>query len=497
MTVNDEEPRYQLVDSNGNKVGTVYVNASGELALQEGTNQNEGVLGSDGTWTVPAVNTDDAQFKNQPFRDVRDYGAVGDGATDDTTAIQSALDGGGIIHIPHSHEFRADGLQTVNEPVAIVGRGTLKRRDSDTATDYVLDVVGDESVVLGITIDGNRATTANTGRNEGLRTSGQTTVQYVTSKNIGGTTNNLEIAFQNEAAGTVYVGCRTENVRYAGFRSDETVTWVGCHAEGDYRGFQTNLQTADSEAVAIGGQAVATTNQGGSAPVTFETGGVTGKTGKLLGVHLSGSPDAVGAKMVEFEQQILDGVTMDFDTSPVYGYYVTDESNGTEMDVRISDSVLDGQLRVLPNGSVDLSNVFIDGRGHVDAISTEGVVKGGTVSLLQDSANFGVYASGSDASVDLGPVHMETEGTNAGELYRLDTTNLSPGDVQFGRVRTTNTTIIRGNSDDYYVVVDGVGLNDGDPSAGNGTWGGNGYEGAEVIDEVNAASYTYRGGAWV
>lgn len=70
MTVNDQEPRYQLVDSAGNKVGSIYINASGELALQEGTNQNELVLQSDGTAVISAidaesVNADDVDVNNR------------------------------------------------------------------------------------------------------------------------------------------------------------------------------------------------------------------------------------------------------------------------------------------------------------------------------------------------------------------------------------------------------------------------------------------------
>lgn len=57
--VTDSEPRYRLVDGNGNPVGSVYAEPDGTLKLQEGSgSDNEAVLQPDGTLSVPAVNTE-------------------------------------------------------------------------------------------------------------------------------------------------------------------------------------------------------------------------------------------------------------------------------------------------------------------------------------------------------------------------------------------------------------------------------------------------------
>lgn len=57
----DTEPRYRLVDSNGNVVGSLYAQGDGTLAIQEGTSgsDNEITVKTDGTFNAPAVSTVD------------------------------------------------------------------------------------------------------------------------------------------------------------------------------------------------------------------------------------------------------------------------------------------------------------------------------------------------------------------------------------------------------------------------------------------------------
>jgi len=55
--VNDQEPRYRLVDADGNVVGSFFAESDGTLKLQEGTsgNDNELSLGTDGDVSVEKV----------------------------------------------------------------------------------------------------------------------------------------------------------------------------------------------------------------------------------------------------------------------------------------------------------------------------------------------------------------------------------------------------------------------------------------------------------
>lgn len=62
--VTDSEPRYRLVDANGNIVGTFYAESDGTLKLQEGTsgNDNEVSIQSDGTVDATAFSQKDTNM---------------------------------------------------------------------------------------------------------------------------------------------------------------------------------------------------------------------------------------------------------------------------------------------------------------------------------------------------------------------------------------------------------------------------------------------------
>ena len=55
----DQEPRYRLVDSDGNIVGSLYGKADGSVAIQETTSgsDREVALAPDGTFSAPSVKT--------------------------------------------------------------------------------------------------------------------------------------------------------------------------------------------------------------------------------------------------------------------------------------------------------------------------------------------------------------------------------------------------------------------------------------------------------
>jgi hypothetical protein len=90
----------------------------GEVLFVDGS----GNLGQDAGLTYdPVTNTlsaDNAQFKGRPWFDVRAYGATGDGTTDDTVAIQAALNAvsltpGGCVFFPAGTAYKITSTLTL------------------------------------------------------------------------------------------------------------------------------------------------------------------------------------------------------------------------------------------------------------------------------------------------------------------------------------------------------------------------------------------------
>jgi len=110
--VNDQEPRYRLVDADGNVVGSLFAESDGTLKLQEGTsgNDNELAFSTQGSLAVKQLAGD------------RYFTASFSGSDPDTrldNALSAAADGDTILL--EDATFNAD--RTVSKDTELVGSG--------------------------------------------------------------------------------------------------------------------------------------------------------------------------------------------------------------------------------------------------------------------------------------------------------------------------------------------------------------------------------------
>ncbi|HEC03672.1 MAG TPA: hypothetical protein ENI81_09070, partial [Phycisphaerales bacterium] len=114
---------------------------------------------------MPKITSDwrDVLRLSEPYYDVKAYGAVGDGVTDDATAIQAAIDaveaaGGGIVYFPQG-TYIIDAVLTIDsDNVTLRGVGNtaiLKCKDS-TSINLIL-INASNITVEKLAFDGNQS----------------------------------------------------------------------------------------------------------------------------------------------------------------------------------------------------------------------------------------------------------------------------------------------------------------------------------------------------
>ena len=98
----DQEPRYRLVDSNGNIVGSLYGKTDGSIAIQETDSgaDREVALAPDGTFSAPSVETESVSTDN--LNDTPATVTWGDLTETDIVFVQSLTD---AVQTVDSQEF--------------------------------------------------------------------------------------------------------------------------------------------------------------------------------------------------------------------------------------------------------------------------------------------------------------------------------------------------------------------------------------------------------
>ena len=129
---------------------------AGKLAVEgkqiaSGTATDGSLLVGDGT---------DWQVQSKRVFDVRDYGATGDGVTDDTTAIQSAINdvnavNGGTVYLPDGKVYGISATLTLGNNVRLTGGGELLLLSIPAGGAMVKAESKSNVVIEGITFNGS------------------------------------------------------------------------------------------------------------------------------------------------------------------------------------------------------------------------------------------------------------------------------------------------------------------------------------------------------
>ncbi|MBC8228335.1 hypothetical protein H8E77_02155 [bacterium] len=242
-----------------------------------------------------------------PWVDVRAFGAIGNGVTDDTSPIQDAIDTcptGGSVFFPVG-SYLVSSTITVDREVHLRGEGTIVVDDGSNL-DRVVDIQAsaDGTTLTGITIDQSKVTVS-MGEGSGIFISADyCSLENVTVVGQGDVFNEpFEACFDIYGAHCVLVGCVAREAAYAGFRcsGSKNTKIIGCKSlEWRYKGFVVNGSASNI----IIDSCIASTQNGASSAtngVLVSTGNHNLDTIILSNIIVDGDYTGTGMKITASE----------------------------------------------------------------------------------------------------------------------------------------------------------------------------------------------------
>lgn len=188
---------------------------------------------------------------------ILDYGAVGDGITDSTTAIQAAFNVGGTIYVPEgTYIHNTVTMSAANTSLVLDAKAILKLKDSATGSQIVISAA--DCSVEGGKLDGNRSNNTDrrcvnvTAAGHGARV-----------ENVYVTSSSGEGLYNTDADRVAFLNNRITDTRYsaiasaASARSFSDMRVIGNHidrtGENDTTGVLGGIQLYGSATYSIVG----------------------------------------------------------------------------------------------------------------------------------------------------------------------------------------------------------------------------------------------------
>jgi hypothetical protein len=134
--------------------------------------------------------------------DVKTYGAIGDGVTNDTAAIQAALAaipaGGGVLYFPAGQYLYAGATLTLDRQISVRGDGGCGAATEGTLSISTIDLNSSTGTLFTVTVDGCRFS------NIGLRNTSVTTPSAGAGILVSAGGNRIR--YENIAIDAFYIG---------------------------------------------------------------------------------------------------------------------------------------------------------------------------------------------------------------------------------------------------------------------------------------------------
>lgn len=166
------------------------------------------------------------QSKEQDVVSVKDFGAVGDGVTDDTAACNGALASGHSVFFNDGNTFLVSALTLSASNVMVYGRGLIKKAGVDGIS---LSISGNNNVIDGLRFDGAVAQPTPGPANDTIRVSGSdNTIRscYINTSKGGGIA--VTNAARNRILDNTILSVQNNSILIANLGADDNVV------EGNY-----------------------------------------------------------------------------------------------------------------------------------------------------------------------------------------------------------------------------------------------------------------------